>query len=244
MKLLHFLRFIFARSKSLKLIFLFFMRLLPIHFRYDLNRALRSPYSKVEDNNRVIFIHVPKAAGNALMKTLFGVAATGHDPLRRYCSYNSEKFKHYYKFAVVRNPYDRLVSSFFYLKQGGIGFFDNDFAESYLNDVDTFEEFVKRLGSDGKFRSAIMSWVHFVPQLDFITLDGSNVAVDRVIKLENIDLEMSDLCRELGIPPVKMIKDNMSQRKSYKTYYTPELISIVSSLYKEDLAELNYVFGD
>lgn len=244
MKLLHFLRFIFARSKPLKSIFLFFMRLLPIHFRYDLNRALRSPFSKVEDNNRVIFIHVPKAAGNALIKTLFGASATGHDPLRRYLSHNSEKFYSYYKFAVVRNPYDRLVSSFFYLKQGGIGFFDNDFAESYLNDIDSFEEFVTRLGSDDEFRGAIMSWVHFVPQLDFITLDGSNVAVDRVIKLESIDQEISELCEKLGVPPVKMIKDNMSQRKSYKTYYTPELISIVSSLYKDDLAVLNYTFGD
>lgn len=244
MKIFYIIRRRLARFKFLKKIYLLVFKVLPVHQRYELNRNFRSPFSALEDTNRIIFVHIPKAAGNALVKTLFGASATGHDPLRRYLSHNSEKFYSYYKFAVVRNPYDRLVSSFFYLKQGGIGFFDNDFAESYLNDIDSFEEFVTRLGSDDEFRGAIMSWVHFVPQLDFITLDGSNVAVDRVIKLESIDQEISELCEKLGVPPVKMIKDNMSQRKPYKTYYTPELISIVSSLYKDDLAVLNYTFGD
>lgn len=244
MRAIHKIRKILRNSAFLKRFFFFLLKFFPVHSRYEINRKLRSPYSRLEDNNRVIFIHVPKTAGNALVKTLFGAAATGHDPLSRYLSNNSKKFKSYYKFAVVRNPYDRLVSSFFYLKQGGIGFFDNDFAESYLNDVDTFEEFVKRLGSDDKFRAAIMSWVHFVPQLDFVTLDGSNVALDRVIKLENIDRELSDLCEELRVPPVKMIRDNISFRESYKTYYTPELIDIVSMLYKDDLTALNYTYGD
>lgn len=244
MRAIHLIRKNVRNFSFLKRFFFFLLKFFPVHSRYDINRKLRTPYSLLEDEKRIIYIHIPKAAGNALIKTLFGASATGHDPLRRYLSHNSEKFYSYYKFAVVRNPYDRLVSSFFYLKQGGIGFFDNDFAESYLNDIDSFEEFVTRLGSDDEFRGAIMSWVHFVPQLDFITLDGSNVAVDRVIKLESIDQEISELCEKLGVPPVKMIKDNMSQRKSYKTYYTPELISIVSSLYKDDLAVLNYTFGD
>ncbi len=244
MKLIHMVRRKLARFKILKSAYLSMFKVLPVHKRYEINRSFRSPYSALEDTNKIIFVHIPKAAGNALIKSLFGMVATGHDPIGRYLSHDSKKFKSYYKFAVVRNPYDRLVSSFFYLKQGGIGFFDNDFAESYLNDVDTFEEFVKRLGSDNRFRAAIMSWVHFVPQLDFLTLDGINVALDRVIKLENIDRELSDLCKELGVPPVKMIRDNISFRESYKTYYTPELIDIVSMLYKDDLTALNYTYGD
>ncbi|WP_178968287.1 sulfotransferase family 2 domain-containing protein [Neptunomonas phycophila] len=227
---------------GVKNFYLWALRLLPVHTRYEINRKLRSPYSTLEDDKKIIYIHIPKAAGNALIKSLYGVSATGHDLLSRYKDNNESKFNLYYKFAVVRNPFDRFVSSFFYLKQGGIGFFDDDFAKKYLSGIETFEEFVLKINSDKKFEAAVMSWIHFVPQIDFLSLDGSTIGVDRVVKLEQINDSLSDLCTDLKIPLVEMKRDNASKRAAYKEYYTPELKEVVGRLYEKDLNVLQYSF--
>ncbi len=227
---------------GLRSAYLYVLKIFPVHTRYEINRKLRSPYSSLEDDKKIIYIHIPKAAGNALIKSLYGVSATGHDLLNRYKDNNESKFNLYYKFAVVRNPFDRFVSSFFYLKQGGIGFFDDDFANKYLSGIDSFDAFVLKLKSDEAFRKSVMTWIHFVPQIDFLSLDGKTISVDRVVKLENINTDISALCQDLNLPVVEMKKDNASKRSSYKDYYTPELVGIVSELYRQDLDTLNYTF--
>ena len=242
-KILHRVRRLVSGFSMLKKIYLTIFRLLPVHTRYELNRKLRSPYSSLEEENKIIFIHIPKAAGNALIKSLYGRAATGHDPVSRYKSYNADKFSSYYKFAVVRNPWDRVVSSYHYLKQGGMGFFDNDFSDGYLSEVDNFEEFIYRLRDDALFRGKVMTWVHFVPQIDFLSLDGEYILVDKIVKLEEIEVGFKELCVELNAESMGLIKDNRSNRSKYQDYYNSKTIEIVRGLYSTDIKLLNYQFG-
>jgi hypothetical protein len=81
-----------------------------------------------------------------------------------------------------------------------------------------------------------------VPQIDFLSLDGSTIGVDRVVKLEQINDSLSDLCTDLKIPLVEMKRDNASKRAAYKEYYTPELKEVVGRLYEKDLNILQYSF--
>lgn len=226
----------------LKRLYLTLLRFFPVHYRYQINRKLRSPFSQLEENNNIIFIHIPKAAGNALIKSLYRQSATGHDPILRYKQFDIIKFNNSYKFAVVRNPWDRFVSAFHYLKQGGIGFFDQDFASQYLDDVVDFRAFVKKLESDNNYRTKILSWVHFVPQVDFLCDEKGVFLLDNIIKLEEINKEIIPLCKDLGLTRQTMIKFNASKRKPYKNYYNKELTAIVARLYKQDIERLGYSF--
>jgi chondroitin 4-sulfotransferase 11 len=242
--LIHLIRNKISSFVLLKKIYLSLFKLVPVHYAYSLNRSLRTPYSQLEDDNSIIFIHIPKAAGNALIKSLYGRSATGHDPLSRYMDYDKAKFERSYKFAVVRNPWDRMVSSFYYLKQGGIGFFDTDFADKFLSGCENFDSFVHRINSDSAFKESVMSWVHFVPQVDFLMIDGSSGYMDQIIKLEELNEGYERLRTNLQREDTQLIKDNQSSRSKYQDYYTEETIQIVKALYSDDIALLDYVFGD
>ena len=70
------------------------------------------------------------------------------------------KYNKFFKFAFVRNPWDRLVSSYFYLKNGGMNKMDNDWALENIKQYETFQEFVLRWVN----KKNINSWIHFKPQ--------------------------------------------------------------------------------
>lgn len=242
MNILHSVRHRVSDVVILKKIYLTILRFFPVHYSYELNRIFRSPYSQLEKENGIIFIHIPKAAGNALIKSLYGQSATGHDPLIRYKKANSDLYYKFVKFSVVRNPWDRMVSSFYYLKQGGIGFFDKDFRDEYLNGIDDFSEFIARMMADKKFEKDVMSWVHFVPQVKFLSLDGVKIDVDFWVKLEEMPEKFPSVCERLGVQSDGMIKDNSSSRSEYKVYYDDVSREYVGSLYRDDVDILGYEF--
>ena len=200
------------------------------------------PYRRYMCKHNCIFIHIPKAAGNALIKSLYGKSATGHDPLIRYRKYDPVKFDVFFKFSVVRNPWDRMVSSFHYLKQGGIGFFDKDFSDKYLLDCNEFSDFLAKMMQDKKFESKVLSWVHFVPQINFLSLDGDAIDVDLCVKLEDLPNSFDMVCKKLGVVSKVMLKDNASIRKDYRSYYSAVTAKYVGELYCKDVSLLGYEF--
>lgn len=73
------------------------------------------------DDNRFIFIHIPKVAGISLIHALgFEHEHRWHMPLKYYQHISEEKFEQYFKFAFVRNPWDRVFSAYQFLAQGGL----------------------------------------------------------------------------------------------------------------------------
>ena len=78
-----------------------------------------------------IFIHIPKCAGVSVSKALFGNLAGGHSRVVDYqLVFNSNEYSNYFKFTFVRNPWDRLVSAFFFLKKGGFNDADKKWVKS------------------------------------------------------------------------------------------------------------------
>ena len=96
------------------------------------------------DEHRCIFVHIPKCAGISLVKSLFGDFDLGHAGIKRYqIMFGPAEFNRYFKFTIVRNPFDRLVSAFFFMKKGGINEGDKSWANRKFAHYDNFEAFVK-----------------------------------------------------------------------------------------------------
>ena len=70
------------------------------------------------EERKAIFIHIPKTAGSAL-RVYFNDKGDDKYGLSRHDNIDTikvkfPKHKEYRKFTIVRNPYDRAVSCYFY----------------------------------------------------------------------------------------------------------------------------------
>lgn len=191
--------------------------------------------------NKCIFIHIPKTAGVAVTNSLFGRATGGHTPLAQYAIILSKKeFESFFKFTLVRNPWDRLVSAYLYLKQGGRNKYDKAWAEKHLSPYRDFETFVLEWVN----KTNILKGVHFMPQYTFLTLPGKRYPeMDFIGRYENLIEDYNQIRNILGFGE-QLILYNKTQNKNsdYRTYFNNKMTEIVYNTYIDDIELFGYNF--
>ena len=155
---------------------------------------------------------------------------------------NRPTFNNMFKFCFVRNPYDRLVSEYFWKIK------DND-TRLGLNcaNID-FRTFILRL--ENKFDYLLElphhEVSHFLPQHMFVCNTQDELMVDFVWKYEDgLETGLKTLLEELNYNDVENIslpKNNVTRhkRKKYTEYYDEETKNIVYNLYKKDFDIFGY----
>lgn len=237
------LRFLLKKSEIAKKMILAVNDQLPLEVKDTLFRRVINPYSPLEEENHIIFIHVPKTAGNSIFQALFNANPQGHKEALWYRNFDEIRFSEYYKFGFVRNPWDRFVSAYFYLKNGGMGRYDGDFRDKFLSRFKCFDEFLNVMVDDPGYRKKVMSWVHFKPQFTFLCDEQGQMIVDYVGCYENLESCYSQLCRNLGLEKcgeLEMI--NKSVRDDYRKYYSESGVDFIRSLYQKDIDMFSYDF--
>lgn len=244
-KALHQIRRFSHQSTLMRKPYYFMLNTLEPCCAYNLNLKLRSPYSKLEIKEDIIFVHIPKAAGNTIIHSLYNEnASTGHDTLSRYLKYNKKRYNSSYRFSVVRNPLDRFVSSFHYLKQGGLGYFDKKFRNIYLSNVNSFNDFVEKMRHNKSYKDKIMQWIHFMPQFHFISHDGKTIDLHQYLRIEQLDHDFPKLADKLGRKNTKLITVNSSNHGLYRNYYSDKNKEFIADLYALDFSLLGYGYED
>ena len=202
----------------------------------------RYPYKRYCDQHRCIFIHIPKNAGTSIITLLNKntFIEQEHNTYWDYFRSDYERFILYEKFCVIRNPWDRLLSAYQYLREGG-----NKGSDKYLVDV------IKNECKD--FNDFVMNWLTFDkiynikvlnPQFMYIyDLQNEKLMVDNILRFEHLWSDFSVIQKKLGIiNDLPMI--NNSQHKQYNKYYTQEMIDIVAKFYNIDIKLFEYKFGE
>lgn len=190
------------------------------------------------DDSQSIFIHIPKCAGVSVNKALYGNLAGGHATYNYYTKvFNPNEISTYFKFTFVRNPWDRLVSAYFFLKKGGFNNKDKEWFDKELSQYSTFEEFIIKWLS----KENIEKWHHFRPQCSYICDYMGEIKVDYIGYLENINNDFEFIKNKLGLK-VDLPNNNKSEHASYKKYYTLETQKIVSEIYDQDIKMFGYTF--
>lgn len=143
-----------------------------------------------------------------------------HYPLHKVKEVISkEKYNTYFKFAFVRNPYERCVSAWKYeIKMG------------YTPSEKNLLEFVRGLNPTD-FNSKYLNQYDFVNGCDFIG------------KYENLQEDFYTICDKIGIPRQQLPHVNKTKHKHYTEYYDEETCQIVAEKYKKDIEYFGYKFG-
>ena len=219
----------------------------------------------IDTTKKFIFIHIPKTAGtsiretlkmscddyleeldNDLEKRLFRKSLFRHRRLRVIMNskYSIDKnFKDYYKFAFVRNPWDRTVSKFHYYKDYGdkiIKAIPNLTEKMSIYMKCSFDEFVSL--HSPQYRSKYWNLQH--NQMDYIVDSKQKVDVDFIGRYENLQNDYDTICNTIGIPKIQLSHNNKSNHKHYSEYYTEETKAIIGRVFKKDIKVFGYEFED
>ena len=190
-------------------------------------------------------MHIPKTAGISLYKAIRhpNVRIKGHfiqNPFHRYLKDTLPSYKNKpYVFTFVRNPWDRLVSAFFYLNEGGRNISDKADSKKYLRKYQgDFETFIKEGIAEGK----ALEQLHLKPQSVWVCDNEGKLLVDYIGRFESLQEDLDRISKEIGIPFKPLAHTNGSTHKHYQDYYTNETRAIVAKAYKRDIELFNYDF--
>ena len=186
----------------------------------------------------VVYVHVPKCGGISVQETL-GIRHPGHAPAIYYHAELPEVMAQGYSFGFCRNPYDRLVSAFHFLKHSPRTTNDVDWADANLHDLDDFAAFMRALANPWR-RSRILTRLHFFPQHWFLCDRAGRPLVKRVGRFENFAEELKVISDEIGIDVTQSRKVNTSKRDAWMKYFGPREARTAHAIYRRDFEIFGY----
>ena len=146
--------------------------------------------------------------------------------------------KSYDSFCVVRNPYDRLYSTY---RLYTIGITDRTFIEKPKNifmeyKFKDFEDFCKKYVKKIRRRDINYKNIHLVPQYYFIYYKNKCM-VNNIFKYDkSLNYKLNNFIKKKGIR--NDLKINISY--NYLSKYTPELVKIVNEVYHKDFKHFGF----
>jgi hypothetical protein len=200
---------------------------------------------------KCIFVHIPKCGGTSIEKIIWPEPRLESDLWMGFKSKYHNKyqtgglqhlfanqirqevgeqvFKTYFKFSIVRNPWEKTISQYFYMKnrpdlREWIGMEENSSFETYLDLIR---------------KKAHVQWE---PQYKFIYDQNGDLLIDFIGRLENFDKDASSIINRIGIK-AEIPHSNATKHKHYTEYYNQETIEIVNDMYSNDISLLNYKFN-
>lgn len=195
--------------------------------------ALRYP------NPKAALAHLPKgavwkfvsASNKALYKKLIGPTPAHARAVELQRSFQRE-WQEYTKFCVVRNPWTKTVSDYFWRTKK-------------LESPPSFREYVTALVS-GQSLGGIVPGGH--DNWETYTINDS-VSVDKFIRFENLENDFRDVLSGLGLDwkgPLTTAKKNKKHKAgsklSYKDMYSTDMVEQIRDIYRKEIDLFHYEF--
>jgi len=193
---------------------------------------------------KFIFVHVPKTGGTSIMTALrsFDLRGEGHytlDEIKKNNNISSFQAQQYYKFAVIRNPWDIVVSNYHYSRMKKSFWHSDENTTRYelhpdyeLSSRINFSEYVKLL-----VENKLNHHFSMVPQVHWI-----DETLNSLIRFENLENDFSKVCRQIGLGDVALEKINPSRHQHYSEYYDNLSRDLIYDYFLQDIKQFNYTF--
>lgn len=202
----------------------------------------------ISHKHRCIFVHVPKCGGTSIEAVIWPGERRVEDLWMGFVSEYHNKyqtggmqhllarhirtevgeavFDAYFKFAFVRNPWDKAVSQYAYMKKRPdlrtfLGMAEDDSFKRYL-------ELTK-----------IRKHVQWEAQWMFLFDDDGKQLVDYIGRFEHLAEDAAKVFDILGIQ-AEVPHLNVSGRSAMETYYDSESAAMVAEMYRADIDLFGY----
>ncbi len=201
-----------------------------------------------------IFVHIPKCAGTSMEAALIPLATPGgriedlseadrdrhwlpgqrERQHRKLLEYAAEfPLADYFKFAMVRNPWERTVSQIEFLLKGKsgkkvfIGSTAKENIEIYCNSI-------QRPGNQDLGAC----------QLDYLMDGTGGVGVDFIGRFENLTKDFNQICAKLGLPQPLALPHfkNAERPEHYSEFFDDESAEWVRRRFARDIEYFGYTF--
>ena len=212
----------------------------------------------ISHKHKFIFIHIPKCGGTSVEHAMLLAHGLPEERISKWNlteqektayrlyykyggidvqhkkidQYNSEYEKSYFTFTFVRNPWERFLSEYFYIKKHN-GCKCSDFENSFPS----FKHFAFNKGISCCWYS------HDFPQIDFVLNANHGKLTNFVGRCEDMQYDFNYVCGKVGLDSFKLPNRMSSKHKHYTEYYDEDTRQIVAEKYAKDIEYFGYEFG-
>lgn len=191
-------------------------------------RLVRLKHDRFDD---FIFIHINKTGGSSVEKAL-NIPFEHKTAREKIEALGRETWDRKFTFTVIRNPWDKVVSHYHYrvkTNQTGLKGDDLDFNEwvvrAYGRQEPPYYDKPKM----------------FMPQTDWIVDASGEIAVDDIIRFENLEEGFARVLAVLG-KQASLPHAKKSNRGDYQGYYNDEARAVVAERFAQDVERFGYRF--
>ena len=195
----------------------------------------------------IVFVHIPKTGGETVEKIL-RITKNHYNASTR--KMEDPCWDRKFKFTVVRNPWDRMLSFYFHLRKS----LDetNRYYHHPMNPKRAwklatslpFNEWIVKVLVDNpdagvtSYGNDLLASAH-----DYLFSKDEKILVDYVARFENLEQDMKRLFQMIGKPRLRLPKINTSKRRGdYRSYYNKKSIAIVAKAFARDVSIFNYTY--
>lgn len=222
---------------------------------------------------KFIYVHIPKSAGTFIKHYLLSNIEPEYENNQNQQDYDDKyrvtceralsaitidvpNYEEYFKFTIVRNPFDRVVSMYTYLGGWKFDYFVENNIESPMmpyvqkfhdyyirDDFEGFIDYAYNQGNIKKFHAGY--YESYVSRIKV----GTTISIDQYYKVEDIQSCLKDLSKRFRFSSDTGFNDwrqnsssEYKKKKSYKDYYSTYSRDVISDHFIEDLNYFNYGF--
>ncbi len=211
----------------------------------------------INDNYQLIFVHLEKTAGTSIESVLpeshilhsntkydGGLTKHFNATIMRNIA-GEERWNKYFKFTVIRNPWDRLVSKWFWRKEGLTkkGASANELKSKFL--VLDKNGHIPLKWFELEIQEECTRWCldPSNPE-DFLFADG--IVFDKMLKFETLKHDWNDMitshATHFDIKKKELPHLNKTSDKNYKDFYNNETKDFVAKIFEKTIKYGDYSF--
>jgi hypothetical protein len=200
---------------------------------------------------KFIFIHIHKNGGTSIgdflkNKKYVHINQSTLSAMKAFRKYPKE-FDNYFTFSVFRNPWDRFISFYAFLRQWPkteirIKNKTWKFEGGDPRNVNFKKWMLKTKFYHNQFPKDENIPVQEISQFDWVTDENNKIMVDKIFNLSEIDKDWKYICNKINISFFPLPVSNPTKHKHYREYYNEASRKHVARVAEREIDYFKYTF--